>query len=295
MKNLMRSLLALGLLLASQALARAEETLLQSVRSEMYVTVVNGTLAAAAPDARRASRFETVRLEGDRVAFRDVRSGSFVRAGVGQGAFLAIGSKHIRGWETFEVVRIRLDKVALRSVENGRYVSVGDGPHAQLAAVSGHAASREHFRLVNPVDAGQGNNHAGNNPGNNHDDRRGGLDLDDLLGAYRITHIVADNGFLVRLGRDLADRSTLSIDQRGRVRASVGCNAISMRVAVRDGRVRAEGPATSTRMMCPDQGQAAAEAAIIEALSSARRVDRDRRTVIFKAANGAELLRLRRG
>lgn len=295
MKHLIRSLIAFSLLLASQALAKAEEILLQSVQSGMYVTMVSGTLAAASPDARRASRFDIVRLEGNRMALRDLRSGSYVRAGVGQGTYLAAGSPHIRGWETFEVVRIRLDKVALRSVQNGKYVRAGVGSRSHLAAVSGHAAGWEHFRFVNPADAGQGNDHAGNDRGNGEDDRPDRLDLRDLSGTYRITHLAAANGFLVRLGRDLADRSTLSIDPRGRVSASVGCNSISMRVAVRDGRVRAEGPAISTKMLCPSQGQAAAEAAIIHALSSARRVDRDRRTMIFKAGNGAEFLRLRRG
>ncbi|KGF66931.1 hypothetical protein LL06_25300 [Hoeflea sp. BAL378] len=295
MKHLIRSLLALSLLVASQAAAKAEEILLQSVQSGMYVTVVNGTLAAAAPGPRGASRFDTVRLEGDRVAFRDLRSGSYVRAGVGEGAFLAAGSPHIRGWETFELVRIRGDKLALRSVGNGNYVRAGVGRDSLLAASSGRAAGWEQFRFVNPRDAQAANNNAGNQPGAGQGGNRGGPDLDDLFGNYRITHIAAGNGFLVRLGRELGNRSTLSIDDRGTVRASVGCNSISMRVSVRDGRVRAEGPAISTKMLCQGQGQAAAEAAIIDALSSARRVDRDGRTVTFRDASGADLLKLRRG
>tara|TARA_R110002020_G_scaffold36134_8_gene108635 strand:- start:2893 stop:3780 length:888 start_codon:yes stop_codon:yes gene_type:complete len=295
MKTMIRSLLALSFLFASQALAKAEEILLQSVQSGMYVTVVDGMLAAAARGPRGASRFETVRLEGDRVAFRDLRSGSYVRAGVGQGTFLANGSPHIRGWETFELVRIRGDKLALRSVENGKYVRAGVGRDSLLAASSGRAAGWEQFRFVNPADAQAGASQGGNQPGAHQGGNRGGLDLDDLFGNYRITHIAADNGFLVRLGRELHDRSTLSIDDRGTLRATVGCNSISMQVSVSNGRVRSNGQAMTTRMMCRRQGEMAAEKAIIEAIRASRTVVREGRTVTFKAASGAEILKIRRG
>ncbi|MBU4527922.1 MAG: META domain-containing protein [Hoeflea sp.] len=295
MKNLMRSLLALSLLFASQALAKAEEILLQSAQSGLYVTVINGTLAAAVPDARGATRFETVRLEGNRVAFRDVRSGSFVRAGVGQGTFLATGSPHIRGWETFEVVRIRLDKVALRSVENGRYVRAGVGPRGHLAAVSGHASAWEHFRFVNPADAGRGNAQAGSNQGNNQGGHQGGRPVAaNLFGNYFITHIAADNGFLVRVGGRMAARAQLSVDESGTVRATVGCNSMSARLSIRNDRVRAEGGVMSTKMRCSGQGESAAERGIANALMTSRSIHRQGRTVTFKDASGAELMKIER-
>ncbi|MDP2122535.1 MAG: META domain-containing protein [Hoeflea sp.] len=293
MKTLIRSLLALGLLVASQAVAKAEEILLQSVESGMYVTVVNGMLAAASADARRASRFDTVRLEGDRMALRDLRSGGFVRAGVGQGTYLAPGSRHIRGWETFELVRIRGDRVALRSAQNGKYVRAGVGRAALLAAVSPRVGGWEQFRLVNPRDAGRGNqgNAQGGNQGGNQGQRPVAA---NLFGNYVITHIAADNGFLVPVGGQMAARAQLSVDENGTVRASVGCNSMSARLSIRNDLVRAEGGVMTTKMMCSGQGENAAERGISRALTTSRSLHRHGRAVTFRDANGADLMTIER-
>lgn len=56
MKNLVRNLLALTLLFAAEAVAKAEEILLQSVQSGLYVTAVNGTLANHRTGVRTAWR-----------------------------------------------------------------------------------------------------------------------------------------------------------------------------------------------------------------------------------------------
>jgi hypothetical protein len=287
MKHLIRSLLALGLLVASQAVATAEEILLQSVQSGMYVTVVDGTLAAAAPDARYASRFDTVRLEGNRHAFRDVRSGSFVRAGVGQGTFLASGSPHIRGWETFEVLGVNGRDVALRSVQNGKFVRAGVGRRSHLAAVSDRAAGWETFRFV---PAGRGNGQAGNQQGSN----QAGLNLGDLAGNYRITHIAAQNGFLVELGQAIASQARLSLNARGEVNTTVGCNTITTRISVRNGRMSGGGQVMMTKRLCGEQGLSRAEAGLLEALRTSRTVDRQGRTVVFTAGNGAEMMKIER-
>ncbi|MDP3525458.1 MAG: META domain-containing protein [Hoeflea sp.] len=293
MKILIRSLLALGLLVASQAVAKAEEILLQSVESGMYVTLVNGMLAAASPDARGASRFDTVRLEGDRMALRDLRSDGFVRAGVGQGTYLAPGSRHIRGWETFELVRIRGDRVALRSAQNGKYVRAGVGRAALLAAVSPRVGGWEQFRFVNPRDAGRGNGQAGNQ-GNNQAGNQGGRPVAaNLFGNYVITHIAAENGFLVRVGGRMAARAQLSVDESGTVRASVGCNSMSARLSIRNDLVRAEGVMT-TKMMCSGQGENAAERGISRALTTSRSLHRHGRAVTFRDANGADLMTIER-
>lgn len=288
MKNLVRSFLALGFLFAAQAIAKAEEVFLQSVQSGKYVTIVGGTLAAAAPNARGARRFDTIRLEGNRIALRDVASGSFVRAGVGQGTFLATGSPHIRGWETFEVIDLRGRSVALRSVQNGKFVRAGVGRGSQLAAVSDRIAGWETFRIVDARSAGQnGNQGQGQGQG-------GGVDLADIAGNYMITHIAADNGFLVQLGRQMASRARFGLDDRGRVSATIGCNNHSTRIAVRNGRVNPDGQVMQTKMLCAGQGEAAAEDGLRRALTASRIVVREGRALTFKAANGAELMKLRR-
>ncbi|WP_422373216.1 META domain-containing protein [Hoeflea sp.] len=284
MKTLIRSLVAFGILFASQAVAKAEEVVLQSAHSGKYVTVVDGRLAATAPNARRASMFDTVRLEGNRMAFRDLRTGTYLRAGVGKGAFLAPGSPHIRGWETFEVERLRGGAVALRSAQNGRYVRAGVGSGSRLAAVSPHARGWETFRIVSIQDLINGNT------GNAGSD---GVNLGDIAGTYRITHVAAENGFLVQLGRDLTRQSSLSLSRGGDVQASVGCNGMSVRIRVRNGQVRADGGVIGTKMFCHGQGVMEAERGVSRALSESRSVLREGRTLIFKAANGAELMRLR--
>jgi hypothetical protein len=282
MKNILRSFLALGFLLAGQAMAKAEEVFLQSVQSGKYVTVVGGTLAAAAPDVRSASRLDTVRLEGNRIAFRDSATGSFVRAGVGQGTFLAAGSPHIRGWETFELMGVNGRDVALRSVENGKFVRAGVGKRSHLAAVSERASGWETFRFVDARAAQQNAAQAG------------GVDLGDIAGNYRITHIAADNGFLVQLGQQMAARARLGLDDRGRVSATIGCNSHSTRITVRNGRVQPDGQVMQTKMMCQGQGERAAEDGLRRALTTSRIIVREGRTLTFKAANGAELMKIRR-
>jgi len=282
MKNILRSFLALSFLFAAQAVAKAEEIFLQSVQSGKYVTVVNGRLAAAAPDTGRASRFVRIPLEGNRMAFRDT-GGGFVRAGVGQGTFLAAGSPHIRGWETFDLIPMGPGrKYALRSIQNGKLVRAGVGQRSHLAAVSDRAAGWEIFRFIDVREAPQAPT------------RSASLNLGDVIGSYRITHIAADNGFLVQLGQQIAGRARFTLDDRGMVGATIGCNNLSVRISVRDGRVRTDGQVMQTKMMCSGQGQMAAEDGLRRALTTTRILVRDGRTVTFKSANGAELMKIRR-
>lgn len=290
MKTLMRSLIALAACLAAMASAKAEDIFLQSEHSGLFVTVVNGTLAANARSVDTAIRLDRIAMEGGRVAFRDPRTGTFVRAGVGPEAFLATGSPRIRGWETFEITPMGRGKVALRSMQNDRFVRAGVGRRSHLAAASVDPGSWETFRMINAGTVGQnqGGNQGGGRP------PAQGAGLDDIFGNYFITHVAADSGFLVQLGRQLASQARLSVDDGGTVRASVGCNSMSVRISVRDGRVQARGPGMSTKMLCNQQGVMAAERQVMQALETARRVVRDRRTVTFMAANGAELLKLQK-
>ncbi|MEM5473547.1 META domain-containing protein [Hoeflea sp. AS60] len=237
MKNILRSFLALSFLFAAQVVAKAEEVFLQSVQSGKYVTVVNGTLAAAAPDVGRASRFVRIPLEGNRMAFRDT-GGSFVRAGVGPRSHLAAVSDQASGWEIF------------------RFIDVLDAPQAPTQSAS--------------------------------------LNLGDVVGTYRITHIAADNGFLVQLGRSFGTAAQFVLDNRGIVGATIGCNSHSVRISVRDGRVRTDGRVMQTKMMCSGQGQMAAEDGLRRALATTRILVRDGRTVTFKSATGADLMKIRR-
>lgn len=294
MKTFMRSLIVLAACLVAMASARAEEIFLQSEHSGLFVTVVNGTLAANARSVDTAIRLDRIAMEGGRVAFRDPRTGTFVRAGVGPDSFLATGSPHIRGWETFEITPMGRGKVALRSMQNDRFVRAGVGRRSHLAAASVDPGSWETFRMINAGTVGQ--NQAGNQGGNQGSGRPSaqGAGLADIFGNYFITHVAADNGFLVQLGRQLASQARLSVDDGGTVRASVGCNSMTVRISVREGRVQARGPGMSTRMMCNQQGVMAAERQVMQALETARRVVRDRRTVTFMAANGTELLKLQK-
>src|SRR5690606_20433661 len=129
---------------------------------------------------------------------------------------LAPGSRRIRGWESFEPLPLGGGRVALRSVENGRFVRAGMGRGSHLAAMSGRVGVWEAFRFVEPAGGA----------------RPGRLDLEDLAGDYRITHLVADSGYLVQLARLLAGQARLSIDGEGMVRATVGCNRMNLRISV---------------------------------------------------------------
>lgn len=73
---------------------------------------------------------------------------TYVRAGVTQNTLLAVGSPHVRGWETFKLIRLDDGKVALQSKQNGLYVRAGVGQQSLLAAVSSHIRGWETFRLM---------------------------------------------------------------------------------------------------------------------------------------------------
>lgn len=272
--------------------AFANEVNLQSVQNGLYVTEIGGILAAATRDQSRAVRLETVRLQRGKVAFRDPRSGRFLRAGVGKDTLMSVASPHIRGWETFELVRLGGDKVALRSARNGKFVQVGKGRKARLSARAERPGGTAEFRIL---PAQMNIPPAKRRPGNDHADRQahGGPNLSDIVGSYQITHLAADDGRLVRLGTDITARAIFMIDRKGSVSATVGCNRLSARLSIRSGHVSQQGPGLSTKMACSNRAQTVAEANLLTALSNANRVVRNNKVVTFTGRGGRELLVVR--
>ena len=285
MKSLVRALAAATVLVVTSVSALAEQVYLRSSHSGLYVSSLNGQLAANSRDPARALRLETVRLSGNQMAFRDLRSGRFVRAGVGQGTFLAATSPYIRGWETFEVFSQGGGRVALRSAQNGKYVRAGVGRNSLLAAVStGRPNSWETFQIVpaavaRPTPQGQQNNGSG---------------IAALVGNYRITHVAVDNGHLVQLGQEIARNARLSIDGTGVVRASVGCNNMEAQISVSNSRVQLQSGVLQTKMRCRTQALQIAERGVARALRNSRTVVRSGRTIIFRGSNGSDILRIYR-
>ena len=237
MMNPILKTLGLGLVLASAALAApatasAETVLLQSVQNGRYVAAGrDGYLAANTDQGARAQGLELVRLEGNRVAFRDPASGRFLRAGVTGSTLLAVGAPHIRGWETFEMRRLGGGQIALRSVQNGRYVRAGVGRGALLAAVSERVAGWETFRLV-PFDA------RAEAPRPPHEERPRDERV-DLAGSYRVIAVANPGGRGVeRLERSLSRGTQVTIQRGGAFSGTVGCNQFNGEMRQRRGAVR---------------------------------------------------------
>jgi len=263
----MRSLFAatLGIALAAGAAlagaAAADEIVLRANQNGRYV-VATGTGLAAEADARNALRLEVVRLEGRNIAFRDVASGTYVRASAT--APLSVGSPYIRGWETFELVRLAGDAVALRSVENGRYVRVGINADNRLAAVSLDPREWEMFRIEAappppppppppPVV------------------ERPRLDLE---GEWRITEIATRDGFR-EVPHKIAAETVLNVRPDGTIRATAGCNRIRGTLRQNGDNVRFRELST-TKRAC-ENPMARVERQIEEALRQADKVSGTRR------------------
>ena len=144
---MLRSLVRALVVTATLAMPSWAETVaFQSRLNQNYVGVDPSGLLAASARGPQALVLDMVRLDGNRVAFRDPQSGLFLRAGVGSQTHLMVASPHIRGWETFEMVQDGPD-VVLRAVQNGLFVGV-DPQGARLRAASAHARQAETYRLV---------------------------------------------------------------------------------------------------------------------------------------------------
>ena len=253
----------------------AGDLVLQSVHSNLYVGVRNDRLAAVVRDQNRALRLEKVQLQGNRIALRDVRNRQYVRAGVTRNTLLATGSPHIRGWETFELHRMGGGGVALKSVQNGKFVRAGVGRGSLLAAVSDRASSWEMFRLV---------------AAHQQSKQSGG----DLVGRWRVIRLRAlQTGHMVRLPNQTSSRSRVTIDQQGRLSASVGCNTISARISHSGHRVRVSSP-MMTKKRCQDDLVFQTELSLSNALRHSALISRaSRGDVVFYGNDQRPLMRLR--
>ncbi|MEZ5750947.1 MAG: META domain-containing protein [Paracoccaceae bacterium] len=212
---MLRSLVRALVVTATLAMPSWAETVaFQSRLNQNYVGVDPSGLLAASARGPQALVLDMVRLEGNRVAFRDPQSGLFLRAGVGSQTHLMVASPHIRGWETFEMVQDGPD-VVLRAVQNGLFVGV-DPQGARLRAASAHARQAETYRLV-PV--GQpSQRQAAPAPL----ERPVQFDL-PFAGDWVLDELV-DSG--IRNDRALR-QARMTIGRRGAINGNSGCNTFS--------------------------------------------------------------------
>ena len=254
--------------------ASAAEVLIQSDWSGSFVRTQRGMLHANA-NADQAARFDMIRLNGSRVAFRS-SDGSFVRAGISQRTLLGVGSPHIRGWETFELVRIGRHS-ALRSVQNGRFVEV-DGRSGALSATALHAEGRAAIRVINAPSRNPG---AGDNP------RPPRV---EWTGRWSQMWVASPNGNLHRPPSGSRADFTISVDRQ--VQMTAGCNTVHARLIIDGTRARFDG-VTITRMRCSN-AQQGYEQGMSRAMSQVRSFEVREGQVAFLGGNGRALLQIAR-
>lgn len=269
---------ALATALALSAPATAMEVYLKSGHSGRLIGTSGGLLAANASATNRAVKLDMVTLEGDRVAFRVISDGSYVRAGVGAQTLLKGGSPHIRGWETFNVIRLPDGSVSFRSAQNGKLVRAGVGRDSLLAAVStGAPQAWERFRIVPASSADR--------PGGN----RTGVSQ-AITGAWKVRQIAAyQTGYLTTLAPQLYAASRFEIRRSGELRATVGCNEMNARVS-QDGAQWRAGPVMATKMGCFDGPTSAAERSLAQATGNATQVALDGNRLTLRDRAGQVIL-----
>lgn len=279
----MKRILGLSLALFAAALSfatptTAKEVYLKSSHSGRLIGTSDGILAANAAAASQAVKLDMVSLAGNRVAFRVIADGSYVRAGVGAQTLLKGGSPHIRGWETFRVTRLPDGSFSLRSAQNGKLVRAGVGRNSLLAAVSsGAPQSWERFRIIPAAAVGQPN-------GNRAAVSR------VVTGAWKVRRVAAhQTGHLTALAPRLYAASHVEIDRGGNLSATVGCNRMSARVS-QDGAVWRSGPVMSTKMACPNGPTMAAERSLALATENAVRVAYDGNRLTLRNRTGNVVL-----
>jgi heat shock protein HslJ len=215
-----RSLLrTCALLAAMTAPAMAEMVAFQARVDGGYVGTDGSGLLSGRAAGPQALVLDMVRLDGNRVAFRDPDSGLFLRAGVGGQTNLMVASPHIRGWETFELAQDGPD-VTLRAVQNGLYVGL-DAASGRLRAAYRTPSLSATYRMfpvsmqpANPPQAPQ--REAGRVPQSNLP-FAGGWVLEDLYGV----DVASDRA--VRQAR-------MTIGWRGAIDGYSGCNSFSARL-----------------------------------------------------------------
>lgn len=195
----------------------AEMVAFQSRLSGHYVGTDSAGLLMAQAQRPRALVLDMVRLNGNRVAFRDPATGMFLRAGVGQQTYLSIASPHIRGWETFEMAQDGPD-VSLRSVQNGLFVGT-DGSDARLAAVWGGRGRGQVFRLVHIGRPSAPVEEASHAPRSNL----------QFAGSWQLRALF-ENGRAISMSDRAMRQATFRIGRRGSIEGTTGCNSFSARI-----------------------------------------------------------------
>lgn len=278
MKSQLRNVLSILTIVFATVVAgaaSAADVLIQSDWSGSFVRLQRGMLHANAnPD--QAARFEMIRLNGDRVAFR-AQDGSFVRAGIGRRTQLGSGSPHIRGWETFELVRNGRHS-ALRSVQNGKFVEV-DARSGALSATALHAEGRASIRVINAPSRNPG---AGGN--------RPRPPRVDWTGRWSQMWLASPNGNLHRPPSGARADFTISVDRQ--VEMTAGCNRVSARLMINGTRARFNSVFT-TRMRCSN-AEDGYERGMTRAMSRVRSYEYREGQVAFLDGNGRALIQIGR-
>ncbi len=209
---------ALAVLAALAAPAAAEIVSIEAVQPEARVGLDGAGMLSIR--GQGALHLEMIRLNGNRVAFRDPQSGMFLRAGVGQATQLSVVSPHIRGWETFELIPTARGH-ALRSVQNGLYVGA-DPAEPRLAAVWGTAGLGQTYRL-RPVTL-----------------TRPAPDLRPVVtqahvGRWRLDTLYGAGGQPMPLDAQAVAQMHLGIDAQGALSGNGGCNSFNARLVRENG------------------------------------------------------------
>ncbi len=118
----------------------------------------------------------------EKVSFRCIQNGKYVRGGAGGNNYLAAVSNSVDRWETFELRRLGGDRVAIRSWQSGKWVRIAYGRNKYLANVSNSVSNWEKFRLIN-----RGNNRIALLSIRNSKYVRAGLGNEAFLGAASVT------------------------------------------------------------------------------------------------------------
>ncbi|MFN0264414.1 META domain-containing protein [Tepidamorphus sp. 3E244] len=281
-KKLMTAAAIAASTLALTATANAAEVFaLQSVHSGKYVSAGgDGYLAATQPSAKTALKFDMVRVQANQVAFRDTRSGKYLRAGVSRGALLAVTSNRVAGWETFHM-RANGGNLTLRSAQNGKYVRAGVGRGSKLAAVSDRADAWETFRLVRIHTSSAARAPQQRQP------QAGGFELG---GTWRLGILRDNQGRLSHLDNAASGATRVVISSRGNVSGTGGCNSFDTRVqqpsraAVRFDRV------TSTKRRCGGSADTY-ERGMFNAFAASRYFARQNGSLFLYDGNGQEIAR----
>jgi hypothetical protein len=134
---------------------------LQAVNSSKYVSVGNdGILRASSSRAAEAETFkfwpvpEAVRelpvteSKDKIVALQSVKSGKYVRAGIGDRSQMGANDSNITQWGAFKLKDLGNRKVALQCMKSGKYVQVTYNlPHLDLMALGANVGKRETFGM----------------------------------------------------------------------------------------------------------------------------------------------------